>query len=296
MADIIKTYEEFAPAARFVGRRYTEADRADGTFSRVWDEWLISGRFDTLRGLMGADWAKAFPEAGSPIGLMRLFENGAFEYRIGMFLPPETEAPEGFEFLDAQKTSQAVCLVLGDEPDIYFQAENALSILRDSGYEPLLDEAGCLWVQERYHRERFHQKRPDGLKTLDLVVMVADAQPAAEDGGAEIMELDPSGKHYCGHCRQALSGERCPVCGRRGTPLMADDPILIGELPGRLRNALQIAFSATEIPFNALANLGSGFTMAAGDLFETYRIYVPYARSQEAQMVLDSVFRLNSPG
>lgn len=289
MAEIIKTYEEFAPAARFVGRKYGDSDRINGTFAHIWEDWLQSGRFESLRSLMDTGFAESFPEAGSPIGLMRFMENESFEYWVGMFLQPDAAVPEGFEPLDAPETRQAVCLIRGAEPDIYFETEHALAALRGSGYEPLPDTEGFLWVQERYQEERFLEQRPDGLKTLDLVVMVAD------DDSLETMELDPAGKFYCAHCHQALPDRGCPACGKRGTPLAADDPILIGELPGRLRNALQIAFSATEIPFNALANLGSGFTMAAGDLFESYRIYVPYARSKEAQAALDSVIRLNSP-
>lgn len=296
MADIMKTYEEFAPASRFVGRKYTDADRVEGTFARVWHEWLDSGRFDALKKNMDTGWAAGFPEAGSPVGLMRLREDEGFEYWVGLFLQPDAAVPEGLDFLDAPETRQAVCLVRGLEPDIYFQAENALSILKSSGYEPLSDAEGFMWVQERYQQERFMGKPDDGRKTLDLVIMVADARRGIQEADEEaIVELDPAGRFYCASCRQAMEEERCPACDSKGTPLAADDPIYIGELPGRLRNALQIAFSATEIPFNALANLGSGFTMAAGDLFETYRIYVPYTRSREARMVLDSVFRLNSP-
>ena len=106
---------------------------------------------------------------------------------------------------------------------------------------------------------------------------------------------DLSGKSYCATCRQAFEGTRCPDCGKAGSALQADDPIYLGDLPGRYRNALQIAFGAGEIPFNALSNLGSGFTLAAGELFETYRIYVPYERLDEARAAFDSVFTINEP-
>lgn len=94
------------------------------------------------------------------------------------------------------------------------------------------------------------------------------------------------------HCARdflAFVEEQCPTCGAAGLPLQEDDPIYVGELPGPLRNAMQIAFSASEIPFTALPNQGVGFTMSAGDIFESYRIYVPYERSQEALEALNTV-------
>ena len=106
-------------------------------------------------------------------------------------------------------------------------------------------------------------------------------------------EVSNEGLYYCANCRKENQEVKCPHCGAKGAPLQMDDPIYIGELPGRLRNALQIAFSATEIPFNAMANLGSGFTLAAGDLFESYRIYVPFERAQEAKAAFKMVFEIN---
>ncbi|NLX82268.1 MAG: hypothetical protein GXZ04_00395 [Clostridiales bacterium] len=109
----------------------------------------------------------------------------------------------------------------------------------------------------------------------------------------DIMELDPAGKYYCATCRSAMDEEFCPECHKKGTPLDAQDPVYIGDLPGRLRNALQIAFSATEIPFNAYSTLGTGFTLSAGDIFESYKIYVPYTRSKEAKEAFLRVFEIN---
>lgn len=106
-------------------------------------------------------------------------------------------------------------------------------------------------------------------------------------------EAFTSDEFYCAKCYQAFRGEHCPTCKKSGEPVQADDPILLGELPGPLRNHFQIAFGATGIPFTAMPTLGLGMTMSAGDILETYKIYVPYERSLEAGRVL---FQVNHPG
>lgn len=283
MADIIKAYREYAPASRFIGRRYGDHDRVHFSFAHLWMEWFDSQRFKALDPLAKGEWAETFPEAGSYIGLMRMKEGSPFEYWIGLFTPPDTPAPAGFESLDLPETPQGVCWVKGKEPDIYGQEEACIQRLEQEGITPALDREGFLVVQERYQCPRFTKAEED-TRVLDIVVM-AEAEAAEE--------LDPAGKFYCAQCRSASDEKICPECGESGTPLQGDDPIYLGELPGRLRNALQIAFGATEIPFNALATLGSGFTLAAGDIFETYKIYVPYTRSEEARAAFERVFEIN---
>ena len=106
------------------------------------------------------------------------------------------------------------------------------------------------------------------------------------------MDTQPDSKgklFYCAHCYSTSNQPVCPECKKAVTPAQEDDPILIGELPHALRNAFQIAFQAREIPFTAMPTLGSGFTLSAGDIFETYRVYVPLSRSEEAQEVLNGL-------
>jgi hypothetical protein len=46
--EIIKTYKEHFPAIRLIGKRYTDADRANGSFGAQWAEWHVNGWFDPL--------------------------------------------------------------------------------------------------------------------------------------------------------------------------------------------------------------------------------------------------------
>lgn len=291
MAEIIKVYSEQAPKSRFVGIRYTEKDRAGGSFAHIWGSWFEHKRFEVLEGLAGEAWVKQYPEAMSYVGLMRMKEEQEFEYWVGMFLSPDTRVPAGYDHLDLPAMNLGVCWVKGQEPDIYHQDEAVFARLKEAGYETLPDEDGYTLLMERYQCPRFTQKDEDGLVTLDVVAKIAYAQ--GEEPSTDTETASTEGKFYCANCRKANDTEKCDECGDKGAPLQMDDPIYIGELPGRLRNAFQIAFSATEIPFNALANLGSGFTLSAGDLFESYRIYVPYERAQEAREAFDKVFEIN---
>lgn len=285
MADIIRVYTEQAPRARLIGRRYGVADRGPAGYAHKWMEWFEGKRFQPLEALVDAAWKQTYPEAGSYLGLMRWQEGGPFEYWIGLALPPYTPAPDGYEALALPEQRLGVCWVKGVEPDIYQQEEAALEELAKQGLKPLTDPEGWQWMMERYQCPRFTGADEAGTRVLDLAAVL---QPEAE------APVDLAGKMYCAACRQAYEGKACPECGHSGTPLRADDPIYIGELPGRLRNALQIAFGAGAIPFNALATLGSGFTLSAGDIFETYKIYVPYERAEDAKAAFQSVFDINN--
>ena len=298
MADIIKVYKEEAPPSRFIGIRYGEDRRIGRSYAHLWNNWFEQRRFEELERLMDEGWAQIFPEAGSYIGLMRSSYGQAFEYWIGMFLPPGTVAPAGFDSLDAPGMTLQVCWVQGKEPEIFAQVDPALALLRGQGTPPIEDRRGYLWVMERYQCPRFTQPDEAGVRILDLAVMTGmepgmDPKARAQDG--PVVEADLEGRQFCSHCFRAFEGKVCPDCGRKGAQLRLDDPIYIGELPGRLRNALQIGFGATEIPFNALSNLGSGYTLAAGDLFESYRIYVPYERAEEAKAAFQRVLDINEP-
>lgn len=273
MPEIIRTYREQAPESRFIGICYSDGDRADGGFASCWEDWFTKGRFEQLSPLVTQAWRAAFPEADSYIGLMRMSEKEPFQYWIGLFLPPYTQVPEGFEHVDLPAADLGVCLIKGKEPEIFWQCEASLERLKAEGFALKKDAQGTWWSMERYQCPRFTEPDGEGNKILDLVFFV-------EPGEEKPLPLE--GISYCAGCFAAFSGEACPECGKKGATIQADDPILIGELPGPLRNALQIAFQATEIPFTAMPTKGLGFTMSAGDILETYMVYVPYERSREA--------------
>ena len=273
--EIVNVYREAAPPSRFIGKRYTDMDRAGGSFGAKWDEWHQHGWFALLEGLAPPEWAGTFPEAQSYIGLMRWDGGGAMEYWIGLFLPPGTGAPEGFLSIDYPATDLGVCWLKGRMPEIFSREEECLDRMKAEGFTLRQGAHGPEMVAERYQSPRFTEEDARGNVILDIVAAIEPELGA-----------DTAGRQYCDRDFLAFEGETCPECKRPGAPLQPDDPIFIGELPGPLRNALQIAFSARDIPFTALPHMGSGFTMAAGDLLETWRVYVPFERSAEADSAL----------
>ena len=85
MAEIIKAYRQTMPAMRFIGRKYTNADRVDGHFGSLWHEWLSKGWFELIEEKAGGSLKDTYEDADALIGLMCGSANG-FEYRIGRFV------------------------------------------------------------------------------------------------------------------------------------------------------------------------------------------------------------------
>ncbi len=40
MPEIVNTYREQAPASRFIGIKYDESNRVDGSFAHLWTSWF----------------------------------------------------------------------------------------------------------------------------------------------------------------------------------------------------------------------------------------------------------------
>ena len=45
---IIKAFEETHPALRFIGKKYTNKDRVNGSYAAKWQEWFKEGYFKPL--------------------------------------------------------------------------------------------------------------------------------------------------------------------------------------------------------------------------------------------------------
>ena len=66
MITILKTQREVLPAAKLIGKRYTDADRDDsGGFGVQWGQWFANHWFEPL---LGADLAG---NCSDPVGAMR---------------------------------------------------------------------------------------------------------------------------------------------------------------------------------------------------------------------------------
>lgn len=169
MVKIIKHYKQDIPSVRFVGLKYGEKDRVNGGFGHLWGEWFREGRFKTLEALVTEDFHTSYEDAYAYLGLMRWKEEGeVFEYWIGMFLPEQTEVPEGFSYKDFPASTVGICWLLGKEEELFMNEEQCANKLAEEGYELIAHKTGEWWFFERYDDKRFTQKDENGQVILDI--------------------------------------------------------------------------------------------------------------------------------
>jgi predicted transcriptional regulator YdeE len=166
MPEILKCFKEHLPAARLIGKKYSDEDRNQyGSFSDQWDEWFANGWFEEIEKL------RPLPENGDAyLGLMRYTDS--FEYWIGMLFPAGTAVPEGYSYADIPEGDIAVCYVYGrsDNGEIFGQEAHDASMDRISreGFE-LQDNP---WYMERYNCPRFTTPDDKGNVILDYCVYI----------------------------------------------------------------------------------------------------------------------------
>ena len=163
MAEIIRAYREQMPVFRFIGRKYGEGDRINGSFGAKWGEWFSKGWFGELEKLSGQ------PEENwdAYIGLCHMGADGSFSYWIGMFLPPQTQVPEGYASLDFPAAELGVCWVRGTEGEIYRREAECIKRLEAEGIS-----VGETWSMERYQCPRYTTPDEAGRVILDYCFFV----------------------------------------------------------------------------------------------------------------------------
>ena len=136
MAEIIRTGKEPTPALRFVGKKYGDEDRVDGFFGAKWGEWFDNGWFEQLEALNTSAGSSHY------IGLMG-HENGVFKYWVGMFLPPGTQPPEGFSYMDYAAGHLGFARLKGKEDSIYGNEPMCCDRLIKEGHNTLDHDFIC---------------------------------------------------------------------------------------------------------------------------------------------------------
>jgi len=168
MYEIVKTYKQAIPKMRFMGRKYGNEDRIDGGFGAKWEEWFEAERFTQLESLITKDFMDRYEDYNTNIGLMRWKEGEEFEYWIGMFLPEDSEVPDGYDYIDFSEANLGVCWLHGTEPEIYGKEMECANALSEKGYELVTDDLGAWWFFERYGCPRFTKADEEGKVILDI--------------------------------------------------------------------------------------------------------------------------------
>ncbi|MGX6443549.1 AraC family transcriptional regulator [Neobacillus sp. K501] len=133
MSEIVKNYKQAFPAMRFVGMKYGNEDRVEGSFAAKWGEWLETERFHELDDLVTEDLTSEYEDFHAQIGLMRWKEGEEFEYWIGRFLPEDTIVPEGYNSIDFSDSNLGVCWIQGTHLEIYGKEEECANKLTEEG-------------------------------------------------------------------------------------------------------------------------------------------------------------------
>ena len=163
MAEIIKTYRQSVGAMRFIGKKYGDADRVDGSFGAKWGEWFGNGWFSTIENQKNGGIKEVYEDGDAYIGLMRGGHEEPFEYWIGCFMPELTAVPEGFQFIDFPACDLGVCWVYGKEDEVYYLEGQCGERLEKDGFD--IDYGWCF---ERYACPRFTTPDEKGNIILDI--------------------------------------------------------------------------------------------------------------------------------
>ena len=173
---LLKTYTQLMPAFRFIGKKYGEADQVNGSYSSKWAEAFESGFFSALEAAAGENIRAWQEDADAYVGLIRYKKGEPFMYAIGMFLPPETAVPEGYDYIDFPETRVGVGWIKGKDEtgEIYGQEKLVMDSLTAGGVKVTPYADGVWWTFERYACPRFTSPDEDGNVILDVGFFLGD--------------------------------------------------------------------------------------------------------------------------
>jgi len=166
-AEIIKVYKQDMPASRFIGKKYSDKDRVNGMFGKYWGDWYQNGWFDIIAKQTDKDLKSLYEDGDAHIGLMR-HKNGEFEYWIGIFMPENTPAPDGYDYCDFPKASLGVCWVYGEQSEVFLNEKLCGVKLEEQGYKMMDGTEETICCFERYVCPRFTTPDEKGKIILDI--------------------------------------------------------------------------------------------------------------------------------
>lgn len=166
---IIKVYKQKIPAMRFMGKNYGNGKHPD------WGDAFGSDVFGKIeRASGGADKIRTlYEDTNAFLGLYyRNAESGGYNGWVGMFTFPDTEAPEGLEYIDFPEQNLGVCWIYGSRDEVYHLVPQCPDILTSAGMDIQTDEKGYLGFFERDLCPRFTIPDEKGNIILDYCYFV----------------------------------------------------------------------------------------------------------------------------
>ena len=175
--ELVKTYTQETPAMRFIGKKYRDEDRVNGSFGVQWDEWHKNDWFKKLDAVCKAP---DLEDGDAAIGLMRYKNGEAFEYWVGKFFAENTVVPEGFEHTDFPASTLGIGWLRGKEGALFMKENWVADALAKDGKRIATDEQNATWFFERYVGGRFAKPDDAGKQTLDIGFFVKKEVPRVE--------------------------------------------------------------------------------------------------------------------
>ena len=155
---ILEIKQESCPAARLIGKKYTNGVN--------WGEWWENNWFATLEAMPSLSI-----NGDAYIGAVHVVD-GMPEFWIGMFFPVETKVPDGFQYVDIEPLTYAVCYLQDKEGSGEFYTmethNRCLEELKVQGMKRKEDD----WCFERYNCPRFTTPDENGNVILDYGIAI----------------------------------------------------------------------------------------------------------------------------
>jgi len=170
MAEIVKVYRQAIPAVKFIGNKFGDEDRVNGSFAACWEQWLEQKWPDIINEAAGGveETSALYEDGDACLGFMRYKQGEPFQYWIGKFAPLDTIPPEGLEGLEVPPSEIGACWVKGKEPDVYGVEMQCAEKLHEQGMQIMQDEQGAFWFFERYSSPRFFEPDENGDIIVDI--------------------------------------------------------------------------------------------------------------------------------
>jgi len=147
---IKKIYKQELPALRFIGKKCIETSEKVNVLNLL-DNWQLNNWFGAIEKQSAIDYKTFFEGADAYINLVRKKEGGNFEHWMGMFLPTETEVPQGYEATDFPKMTICVCNVYGKRDEIVDYEKECRNKLIEEGFAP----ENAQWYFRRFNWREF---------------------------------------------------------------------------------------------------------------------------------------------
>ena len=155
---ILEIKQESCPAARFIGKKYTDGPS--------WGEWWQNGWFDQLK------TASRLPFNGDAcLGGVHIVD-GMPERWIGMLFPVDTAVPDGFDYVDLEPLDFAVCYLYGKEGSSEFYTMETHDMCLDALAAKGLKRKEDDWCMERYACPGFTSPDEQGNVILDYAISI----------------------------------------------------------------------------------------------------------------------------